>query len=166
MSGPGDRAPKWPLMWEADAVNGAAGYSTPLENGRGVRCIHRGPRVRQAQKPFAQKLGDLGGASPPVVGGRQLGEGSEPQALVVTSEKSDAVVVPGKSAKTWVTPVEAMEGRTKAKGILAGRNAPPTQGGTSASTDLLRDGYSNTRMTRGGSPVREIRSPGSVRAAR
>lgn len=140
MSGPGDRAPKWPLMWEADAVNGAAGYSTPLENGRGVGCIHRGPRVRQAQKPFAQKLGDLGGASPPVVGGRQPGEGSEPQALVVTSEKSDAVIVPGKSAKTWVTPVETMEGRTKAKGILAGRNAPPTQGGISALTDLQRVG--------------------------
>ncbi len=116
MSGPGDRAPKWPLMWVADAVNGAAGYSTHPMNGRVDGCTHRGPRVRQAQKPLAQKLGDLEGASSPVVGGRQPGEGSEPQSLVATFEKSDAVVVPRKSTKTRVTPVEPMEGRTKAKG--------------------------------------------------
>jgi group II intron reverse transcriptase/maturase len=60
--------------------------------------------------------------------------------MAKTSEKSYAVVVPGKSAKTWVTPVESMEERTKAKGIPAGRNAPPTQGGTSARTDLQRVG--------------------------
>ena len=165
MSGPGDRAPKWPLMWEADAVNGAAGYSTPPKNGRGAGCIHRGPRARQAQKPFARKLGDLEGALPPLKDGEQSGEGSEPQSLAKAFEKSDAVVVPGKSAKTWVTPVESMEGRTKAKGMLAGRNAPPTQGGTSAPTDLQRVGHSGARLNRGGSPVREIRSPGSVRGA-
>jgi hypothetical protein len=76
-----------------------------------------------------------------MVDGRQPGEGSEPQALAKTFEKSDAVVVPGKSAKTWVTPVELMEGRTKAKGIPAGRNAPPTQGGTRALTNLQRVGH-------------------------
>jgi hypothetical protein len=42
-------------------------------------------------------------------------------------EKSDEVIVPRKSAKTWVTPVESMEGRTEAAGKLAVGNAPSTQ---------------------------------------
>ncbi len=139
MSGPGDSAPKGPKREQAGAVNDAAGHGTPLKNGRWEGCFRRGPRVRQAQKPLARKLGDLGRVSPPVVGGRQSGEG---QAAIPdrTPEKSYEVVVPEKSAKTWVTPVESMEGRAEAKGTSAGRNAPPTQGGTSARTDLLRVG--------------------------
>lgn len=78
---------------------------------------------------------------------RQSGEGPGPHALMAhTFEKSDAVVVPGKSANTRVTPVESMEGRTKAKGIPAGRNAPPTQSGTSAPTDLQRVGDGDDSM--------------------
>jgi group II intron reverse transcriptase/maturase len=39
-------------------------------------------------------------------------------------------------AKTVVTPVESKEGRTEAEGKAIARNAPPTQGGTSALTHL------------------------------
>lgn len=63
-----------------------------------------------------------------------------PQAADKAFEESDAVIVPKKSAKTRVTPVESMEERTKAKGKSAARNAPPTQDGISALTVLQRIG--------------------------
>ena len=126
MSGPGDRAPKG-SMREADAVNDAEGHGTPPKNGRGGRAPAGVQGVRHAQKPLARKLGDLGGASPPVVGGRQPWEGQQPQATVAASEKSDEVVVPEKPAKTRVTPVESVEGRAEAKGTLDARNALSTQ---------------------------------------
>jgi group II intron reverse transcriptase/maturase len=67
-------------------------------------------------------------------------EGIEPQSARVSNEESDAGMVPQKSAKTRVTPVESMEGRPSAEGKSAARNAPPTQGGTSALTLLQRIG--------------------------
>jgi hypothetical protein len=75
-----------------------------------------------------------------VVYGRQAREGDEPQAALESSEQSDEVVVPEKSAKTRVTPVESMEGRTEAKGKSAARNAHPAQDGVSALTVLQRIG--------------------------
>jgi group II intron reverse transcriptase/maturase len=66
-------------------------------------------------------------------------EGHEPQSGQ-TFEESDEVVVPGKSAKTWVTPVESMEGRTEAEGKSDARNALPAQDGTGALTFLHRIG--------------------------
>ena len=45
-------------------------------------------------------------------------------------------MVPKKSAKTRVTPVESMEGRTEAEGNATTRNAPPAQDGTGAHTYL------------------------------
>ncbi len=50
------------------------------------------------------------------------------------------VIVPRKSAKTRVTPVEQMEGRPTAKRESGARNAPPTQSGTGAPTQLHRIG--------------------------
>jgi len=88
----------------------------------------------------AREPGDLGGASPGVVSGRQLGEGDEPQSPVHFSEKSDASIVPKKSAKTWVTPVESMEGKVAAKGKSAARNALSAQDEESALTFLQRIG--------------------------
>jgi group II intron reverse transcriptase/maturase len=73
-----------------------------------------------------------------VDGGRGR-EGEKPQSEQ-TFEESDEVVVPQKSAKTWVTPVESMEGRTEAEGKSAARNALPTQSGESALTFLQRIG--------------------------
>lgn len=49
-------------------------------------------------------------------------------------------MVPKKSVKTWVTPVESMEGRAAAKGKFAARNAFPTQRGIDALTALQRIG--------------------------
>jgi RNA-directed DNA polymerase len=81
-----------------------------------------------------------------MVGSRQPREGDKPQAVGAdalkdqASEESDAVVVPKKSAKTRVTPVESMEGRAAANGKLAQRNAHQTQGWEGARTHLERVG--------------------------
>jgi group II intron reverse transcriptase/maturase len=71
-----------------------------------------------------------------MVGDRQLREGDEPQAAAQAVEESDAAIVPKKSAKTRVTPVESMEGRAAAKGKSAARNALPAQYGAGALTSL------------------------------
>ncbi len=81
----------------------------------------------RAQKSSDRKLGDLEGASPPVVGGRQSREGDKRQAVTMTFEKSDEAVVPEKSAKMRLTPFESMEERADAKGNSAARNARSTQ---------------------------------------
>ena len=56
------------------------------------------------------------------------------------SEESDAGVVPEKPTKTWVTPVEPVEGRPKAKGKSAYGNARRTQGRERAPTQVERTG--------------------------
>jgi group II intron reverse transcriptase/maturase len=73
-----------------------------------------------------------------MVPGRQAREGKPQSAASV--EKSDEVVVPEKSAKTRVTPVELMEGRTEAKGKSDARNASSTQREPEATTFLHRIG--------------------------
>ncbi|HEY6725070.1 MAG TPA: hypothetical protein VI197_13630, partial [Polyangiaceae bacterium] len=82
--------------------------------------------------------GELDGTSPSMVGGRQPWEGGEPKATGHAVEKSDAGMVPKKSAKTSVTPVEAREGRAAAKGESAARNTPPARDGTGVLTNLQR----------------------------
>jgi group II intron reverse transcriptase/maturase len=62
-----------------------------------------------------------------MVSGEPAQEGAEPQAGAKIVEKSDEVVVPKRSAKTWVTPVESTEGRTEAEGKSAASNASSTQ---------------------------------------
>jgi RNA-directed DNA polymerase len=71
-----------------------------------------------------------------VVQGRQTEEGDKPQSREHVSEESDAGMVPKKSAKTRVTPVESMEGRPAAEGKSTARNALPAQDGKSALTQL------------------------------
>jgi group II intron reverse transcriptase/maturase len=73
-----------------------------------------------------------------MVSGRQAREGRPQSAASV--EKSDEVVVPEKSAKTRVTPVEPMEGRTEAKGKPDARDASSTQRESEATTFLHRIG--------------------------
>jgi RNA-directed DNA polymerase len=75
-----------------------------------------------------------------VVDGEQAREGESRKPALQSSEESDEVMVPEKSPKTWVTPVEAMEGRTEAEGKSAARNASPAQEGTDALTTLQRIG--------------------------
>jgi len=71
------------------------------------------------------------------VSGEPAQEGNAPQSGA-SVEKSDEVVVPKKSAKTWVTPVESMEERTEAKGNSAARNASSTPSEPDAHTFLQR----------------------------
>jgi group II intron reverse transcriptase/maturase len=71
-----------------------------------------------------------------MVDGRQGREGKAPQSAQYASEKSDAVMVPKKSAKTRVTPVEPAEGKTAAEGKSAARNASSAQDGQDALTYL------------------------------
>jgi group II intron reverse transcriptase/maturase len=75
-----------------------------------------------------------------VVCGRQAREGGEPYAAPQAFEESDAGMVPEKSAKTRVTPVEPMEGRAAAEGKLAERNAYRTLSREDALTHLARVG--------------------------
>ncbi|MFN7147797.1 MAG: reverse transcriptase domain-containing protein, partial [Myxococcota bacterium] len=56
------------------------------------------------------------------------------------SEESDEGMVPKKSAKTWVTPVESMEGRPEAEGKSAPRNASRAQDRQDAPTQVMRIG--------------------------
>jgi RNA-directed DNA polymerase len=71
-----------------------------------------------------------------MVDGRQRREGPAPQSAQYAFEKSDAGMVPKKSAKTWVTPVESAEGKAAAEGKSAARNVSPAQDGTDALTYL------------------------------
>jgi group II intron reverse transcriptase/maturase len=75
-----------------------------------------------------------------MVDGRQAREGGKPQAVLQSSEESDATMVPEKSSKTRVTPVETMEGRVKAEGKPAARNVSPAQDGQDTLTALQRVG--------------------------
>ena len=94
----------------------------------------------------AQESGELGGASPCVVRGRQAREGDEPQAVGASAPKPDATeqsgasIVPGKPANSWVTPEESVEGGDAANGKLAQRNVPRMQGRNGTPTALERVG--------------------------
>jgi group II intron reverse transcriptase/maturase len=74
-----------------------------------------------------------------MVDGGLLREGEEPQSAG-SPEESDAGMVPKKSAKTRVTPVESMEGRAAAEGKSAHGNARRTQDRERAPTQVERIG--------------------------
>jgi group II intron reverse transcriptase/maturase len=75
-----------------------------------------------------------------MVGSGQPREGAKPQSVDTYSEESDAGIVPKKSAKTRVTPVEPMEGRAAAEGNAASRNALRAQDRQGAPTQVERIG--------------------------
>jgi RNA-directed DNA polymerase len=75
-----------------------------------------------------------------MVGSGQPREGTEPQSVVPYSEESDEGMVPKKSAKTRVTPVESMEERPAAKGKFASGNALRAQDRQGALTQEMRIG--------------------------
>ena len=75
-----------------------------------------------------------------MVSGKPPREGASRKPWREGAEKSDEVVVPEKSAKTWVMPVESMEGRTEAKGKSARGAASSTLGETDALSFLSRMG--------------------------
>jgi RNA-directed DNA polymerase len=74
------------------------------------------------------------------VNGRHPREGAKPQSVGQSSEGSDVGMVPKKSAKTRVTPVESTEGRPTAEGKSASRNAPRAQDRVGALTQVERIG--------------------------
>lgn len=140
MSGPGDISSKQPTLLEPTHWPHAEGHGDDPHNVD-LDCSLRPGTQSSARSQLtpARKPGDLEGAPPSMVDGGRGREGEEPQSGQ-TFEKSDEVVVPEKSAKTWVTPVESMEGRTEAEGKSAARNALPTQSGVGALTFLQRIG--------------------------
>ena len=75
-----------------------------------------------------------------MVDDRQPRGGESRKRWQVVAEKSDEAVVPKKPAKTWVTPVESVEGRAEAKGKSAVGNASSTLGETDALSFLQRMG--------------------------
>ena len=138
MSGPGDRAPKLGLTQEPLRSTSTGAMAPLLRMDVESVLLPGSKEFGTLRESIARKLGELEGASPSVVDGRQVREGEMPQAVPVNFERSDEAIVPEKSAKTWVTPVELMEGRAEAKGQSVARNAPSTQSGTSAPTILQR----------------------------
>lgn len=146
MSGPGDSASKQhsgqqePILSSPGEGHGGAPTNAELVQPRSPGS----QSSARSQLTPAREPGDLDVAALPAVGTGQLLEGEEPYGAAVSDEESDAIVVPKKSAKTWVTPVESMEGRIAAKGKPVVRNASPTQGGPDATTYLQRVGQRST----------------------
>ena len=141
MSGPGDRAPKPSSSREPTQSSDADGHGvTPTSVDVASTLPPGSEEFGKLRMIPAREPGDLVDASLPVVGSRQPREGDKPQAAERVGEESDAGMVPKKSAKTRVTPVESMEGRAAAEGKSAARNAPPAQDGKGAFTFLQRIG--------------------------
>lgn len=90
--------------------------------------------------PEERKSGDLTGASPHMVSGRQCRQGEEPQSDAQAREKSDAPIVPEKRSNSEVTPEEMVEGRGAAEGKLGERNTLRAQDRQGVLTYLERVG--------------------------
>lgn len=139
MSGPGDRASKEISSGAPTPSNWAEGHG--LDPRRVDVDTSQSPGSKNSARTHqasARESGDLDGARPVMVSGRPAREGKPQSAASV--EKSDEAVVPKKSAKTRVTPVERMEGRAEAKGKSDARNASSTQREQEATTFLHRIG--------------------------
>jgi len=121
------------------------------EGSRGVNPLDPSARPESQGSARTHTLserepGDLESASPPTMeDGRQPREGRILKPRSQALEESDEPIVPMKSAKTRVTPVESMEGRGEAKGKLAPRNVRRTQGRERTPTNLERVGRKATK---------------------
>lgn len=142
MGGPGDKASKrtcsWePTLWEYADGHGGVPNNVDLESP----LLPGSKNSASAHRSHAREPGDLEGADPSMVDGRHGREGRShnPQQ---SFEESDARTVPTckKSANSWVTPEESMEGNRAANGTLAPRNAHRAQDRESALTGLERVG--------------------------
>lgn len=139
MSRPGDRAPKISTPREPTLSREAEGHVLPPKSVGVEGSISPGSTSSAcAHQASAREPGGLDVAQPSVVLGEPAQEGDEPQAGAKIVEKSDEVIVPKKSAKARVTPVERAEGRTEAEGKSAARNAPSTLSEHDARTSLQR----------------------------
>lgn len=141
MSGPGDRASKILSPSAPTPSSGADGHDDAPRKADVEQSAPPGSKSSaSSQQPLAREPGDLGDVLTQMVSEGQPREGEEPQSVERVAEKSDASMVPKKSTKTWVTPVEPMEGRVAAKGKFAARNASSTQRENNAPTGLQRIG--------------------------
>lgn len=141
MSGPGDEAPKRLQLVEPTRSSFAEGHGGGPNNVDLDLPLPTGSKTSaRSHTPHAREPGDLGGASPPMVGGRQSREGEQPQSVAHYFEESDEGMVPKKPAKTRVTPVESVEGRPEAEGKSAPRNALRAQDRQGALTQVERIG--------------------------
>lgn len=141
MSGPGNRTskivgPRAPTLSPVAEGHDDAPTRADVE----ASCTPGSKSSASSQMPLAREPGGLGDALTSMVYAGQPREGKQPNAVERVAEESDAGMVPQKSAKTRVTPVEPMEGRAAAKGKSAARNAFPTQRGDNALTSLQRIG--------------------------
>jgi group II intron reverse transcriptase/maturase len=90
--------------------------------------------------PDARKPGDLEGALTSMVDDGREREGRSHHPRQHAFEESDALVVPKKSANSWVTPEESMEERSAANGNPSQRNTPRAQDRNDVLTHLARVG--------------------------
>jgi hypothetical protein len=127
VSGPGDGAPKHPSLREPTQSDHAEGHGAGPNVGVDLSLSPGSWSSARLHMPHAREPGGLGGASPPwwAEGSRGKANSRKPRGHAPSSglcsdgaypEESDAGMVPEKSAKTRVTPVESMEGRAAAAG--------------------------------------------------
>jgi len=141
VSGPGDRAPKrlyWREPTRSSFAEGHGGGPNPVD--KDLPLPPGSKTSARSYTPHARESGDLEGAARPMVGSGQPREGAKPQSVDTYDEESDVGMVPKKSAKTRVTPVESVEGRPAAKGKSASRNALRAQDRQGAPTQVERIG--------------------------
>ena len=143
MSGPGDTATKSLTSREVEHPMGRQPTQFPNAEGHAQQsekvdldCLHPPWSESSARSQIApaRKPGDLGSTRSSLVDDEQPTE----QAEAEITEKSDEDVVPKKSTKTRVMPVESMEGRSKAKEKSTAKAALPAQDGTDALAFLQR----------------------------
>jgi RNA-directed DNA polymerase len=121
---------------EADVFLLAEGSMAATD--RVSRVVATLPESKSSARSYmssAREPGDLDSASVVMVTARPSREGASRKPGREAVEESDALVVPKKSAKTWVTPIESMEERSAAKEKLASGNACRIQGRESAPTE-------------------------------
>ncbi len=141
MSGPGDRASRRSNSRGPTRLFYAEGHDmSPKRVGVGSMSSPESKDSARSHTSHAREPGDLGGAATPMVSSGQPREGAVPQSVDTYAEESDEGMVPEKSAKTRVTPVESMEGRPEAKGNAASRNTLRAQDRQSVLTQVARIG--------------------------
>jgi len=139
------------FLGEADAILPAEGSMGATKRvSRVAATLPESKSSARFHTFSAREPGDLDGVRKVMVtdGHPRKGHGRTPGPRA--GEESDALVVPEKSAKTWVTPVESMEGRGAAKEKLASGNARRMQGRGSAPTEARRAGSNGKPRAKGG----------------
>lgn len=142
MSGPGDRATKSQRTTEEPMPSlRAEGQGAAPTRADWASALLSGSKGSARSDMFlTREPGDLDGACACMVHAWHAREGDKPQAERVAVQESDEAIVPKKSTKTRVTPVEPAEGRAEAKRKAVQRDTSPTQGGSDVPSLIRRLG--------------------------